>query len=422
MEASSVYVSLITAPGYLPVRELNVGTGRGKERVEEIVRMGRGGTVVGRTVERGTGRALSGVRVLVRGERERDRYSPGGPEATSVTDAEGRFRFEGVDSGAIRVEIRPEASYAQVDRRATVDHARTRDLGEIELTPGGATVRGRVVQGSGEEGVADVEISLAPDQRTPGEIRTARTGRGGAYEFSGLPAGKYTASLVSPLRRSAVELQEGETEELDFRLGSGQVRGVVLFRGRPVPVASVGLVHRQSAAGVFGVTDTSGRFLLENLESGRWKARLEGQVDGAHRVMELDLHLSEGETVDREFVLGGRVVRGKVTDREGNPVDGAAVRLVSSASQAGTGDGEYLSSSNSRGEWVFYTVGPGTYTAAASSRRDGFSDPQSIEVAGAQDPSETVLVLKGKERTGRLVSVALSFPEGKPVREAVVRL
>ncbi|HEV2201780.1 MAG TPA: TonB-dependent receptor [Bryobacteraceae bacterium] len=81
-----------------------------------------------------------------------------------------------------------------------------------------ATLRGQVTDPSGAA-ITGATVALAS---TAGDIRSAQTGPGGAYQFGNLPTGAYsiriTASGFAEYSRPSVELAEGRFVTLDVRL------------------------------------------------------------------------------------------------------------------------------------------------------------------------------------------------------------
>lgn len=124
---------------------------------------------------------------------------------TFVTDADGRFRLEHLQSSSIQISVG------------------MRELGAIELAEGETTatitmprklgaIRGRVVEGGIP--AADVWVSASPRDRFDLPVRT-RTRVDGSFELTGLLAGPYTLSLPndSPLS-GTLEAETGATVTL----------------------------------------------------------------------------------------------------------------------------------------------------------------------------------------------------------------
>jgi hypothetical protein len=165
------------------------------------------GTILGQVT--GEGVPLPGVVVELTGPVNR----------VTETDAEGRYRFEGVPSGAYVVSVRnlpPDAAFPAVSRTASLTRGSTLGVdfqGNFIRT---ASISG-VVQARGQ-GVSGVAVNLAgPD------AATATTGNGGTFSFPALRAGFYEvvisgfpSSITFVSTRSTVTLQPGQDHAMQF--------------------------------------------------------------------------------------------------------------------------------------------------------------------------------------------------------------
>jgi hypothetical protein len=164
---------------------------------------------------------------------------------------------------------------------------------------GTATIRGHIVRTDGPP-LARAEVRLATTEKA-GPPRTATTDESGAYEFTALPAGRYTltamktgyVSLQFGQRRAfeagqAILLKAGETRErVDVALPRhGAVTGrIVDENGEPLEGVSVSVTEIRSVGGrrriaaVPGVqarqTNELGRFRVYGLPPGDYAVRAE---------------------------------------------------------------------------------------------------------------------------------------------------
>ena len=165
------------------------------------------GTILGQVT--GEGVPLPGVVVELTGPVNR----------VTETDTEGRYRFEGVPTGAYVVSVRnlpPDAAFPAVSRTASLTPGSTLSVdfqGNFIRT---ASISG-VVQARGQ-GLSGVTVTLAGPDAT-----TTQTGSGGSFSFPALRAGFYevvisgfpsTITFVST--RSTVTLQPGQDHAMQF--------------------------------------------------------------------------------------------------------------------------------------------------------------------------------------------------------------
>jgi protocatechuate 3,4-dioxygenase beta subunit len=125
-----------------------------------------------------------------------------------VSDQDGRVEIPGLLEGHYRVRIE-HAEFASWDSENSlpVRENETQDLGRIELFRGG-TVVGTVKDASGKR-VNSALVRLSSLDLSNGEMREARTGLAGVFEFKNVRPGRYRLSATRPAA-------EGETQVLDL--------------------------------------------------------------------------------------------------------------------------------------------------------------------------------------------------------------
>lgn len=165
------------------------------------------GTILGQVT--GEGVPLPGVVVELTGPVNR----------VNETDAQGRYRFEGIPTGAYVVSVRnlpPDAAFPAVSRTASLTPGSTLSVdfqGNFIRT---ASISGEV-QARGQ-GVGGVTVTLAgPD------ASTVQTGSGGSFSFPALRAGAYEvvitgfpSTITFASTRSTVALQPGQHHVMQF--------------------------------------------------------------------------------------------------------------------------------------------------------------------------------------------------------------
>jgi protocatechuate 3,4-dioxygenase beta subunit len=216
----------------------------------------------------------------------------------------------------------------------------------------GLAIRGIVVDSQGDP-VAEVNVHARPKPKPGDDPRGQRTSQWGAeteadgtFELAGLIAGSYELGVWNgdypPLPEPAiVELAEGRDVE-DLRLvlpATGSLKGIVRDEaGEPVAGVTVtsGLVDTWSRAQAR--TGDDGRFHFEHVQTGRHRVTAEsgwfeqmrapGTTDDDVQG-ELVEVTAEG-TAEVELVVEQRagIIRGRVLDSDGGPVDDAFVDAV----------------------------------------------------------------------------------------------
>ncbi|MEO6710577.1 MAG: carboxypeptidase-like regulatory domain-containing protein, partial [Planctomycetota bacterium] len=171
----------------------------------------------------------------------------------TVSDSEGRFRFEGVARGTYLLGV-TESGTSAIDHEPLVVKDSLLDLGDVALHPG-AVLGGRVIVPTGRS-VAGLVIDL-DDNRAGAKATTDSNGR---FRFAGLPAGVHklileevAGSIVDPPALE-VELAAGEQREVLYdvsRSGACQVTLTILVDSQPaanvdVELSTVALVEPPS--------------------------------------------------------------------------------------------------------------------------------------------------------------------------------
>ena len=233
--------------------------------------------LAGRVVDP-AGEPVAGARVNLSAERQRGGAMSMRMAGNTTSDDEGRFLFEEVEPGTLRVMASAEGR--QPAELAGVQAVPGRDIADLELVLApGATVSGRVLDAEGRP-AAGVMVQPIDDDR-PGSSRIFRgtTADGeGWYVLDGLPTGPRSIAAEDEQGQRAVgeiDVRPGENR-LDLRLAGGaEVAGrVVDAEGSPVAGAEVGLLPAgQRWSRVQATTGADGTFRFEGVESGEYRVR-----------------------------------------------------------------------------------------------------------------------------------------------------
>lgn len=209
-------------------------------------------------------------------------YYSTGPQ--SVTDTEGRFRFESLPFQDFALEV-TAAGYAF--KRSEERKVATEDIDDIVivLSPG-ASIEGRVVSPSGD-GVADASLQLDRGIHTiggsprPGTVTIGKTGVEGAFSIESLEPGdevKITA-IAGDFAPGEVTLNLSPGEHkggVEIRLKESlTIEGHVLDNyDKPIDAT---VYHTKIMPPVFVRTDQRGFFKLTRLDSGTVTVRAVSQ-------------------------------------------------------------------------------------------------------------------------------------------------
>lgn len=296
------------------------------------VSLSQGGTLVGRVEP-----ASAGVAV---------RWRSGtwsGPSAQTVTDAEGRFRFEGLPEELVSLDAEGPAGAATARARAGDDvvlvlrrgfvTVRLRDESGAPVTDGVLTAR------SLDTGAARRQLVLAPDGVTRLDLPTGR------WELSLEVAGRGRSAPTT------VTVGEGGAEATLSLESSVVVTGRVIERASGLPISGARV---EAFSGEFGrasrlsvLTDARGEFQLPPVpRSGTLGASREGfasqwrrVADGARWDVALEKlppqHPAQGDFTQFEGV-------GMTLDARSGPVMVALVSEGSPAERAGVQVGDQI--------------------------------------------------------------------------------
>ncbi len=319
----------------------------------------------------------------------------------ALVDAELRFALDGIVAGvSYQIECDP-AMFAPAETEALVKAGETTVV-ELSL-PRGARVEGRVVDGEG----APVE-GAAVSVRFDGRRRTT-SDAAGRFALAGIAPGPARVSAVvegaMPVTVELEPLEDGAViGDLEIVVGVGlALRGLVRWPdGAPAAGVRVVASERSSGGHAWGLielgaqTDDAGRFEIAGLEAKRFdvSARAEPRAedlgpDAPRRPQEWTALVSDvaaGQDVVLE--LGrGLVLRGRVVDDRGQPVERFRIQAAEETEQAHwlARFGAELSHAFRDADGAFELKGltPGRWRVIASAAQHADSAALVVDVPGA---------------------------------------
>jgi protocatechuate 3,4-dioxygenase beta subunit len=324
----------VSSPGYRPAEVSGIEIAEGETKEGVVVALKKGAVISGRVLDprRGTGVPNASVSWtegsdasgMGAGMAVLARLDAGGGTA-ATTDADGRFRFDGLPSGKITLSAE-HPDFVEVSKQIELD-----DETSVDLTLGlGGSISGTVVGKDGRTGIpgADVLLRDQGGSFTMGDD-SARADASGNFSFEHLKAGRYGVSARSNAGASAwKDVVLGESQRLDgvlLEMAAGAtIRGTV----SGLPAGKVGGIRVFASTKDYQdsvSTGDDGRFTLRDVPSG--VVRLTASTPfPAMRSTSKNVDVPEGATeVPAEIVFEGNSrLAGRVT-RGDKPLTGAFV-------------------------------------------------------------------------------------------------
>ncbi|MHC5049725.1 MAG: carboxypeptidase regulatory-like domain-containing protein [Planctomycetota bacterium] len=328
---------------------------------------------------------------------------------SAVTDAEGRYRIDGLSLGKGRIEIRARNLVDVESRDLSIDSVAGPPL-EFALLEG-QTVVGRVLDARAG-GVAGVRVRVDGDS-----IKESVTSGGGDYRITGLEPGYVTLTASAaeyPQVEARVLVPAGRQAYRDITVhrGAAVAGRVADSAGRPVAGAMVNVLGRMED---WVVSGEEGEFTLYGVSTDGG-ARITA-THGEYLTANADeLRLRAGELFEGlELVMRrGGSVRGQVVTTENEPAEGVTVGLKVIEAEAGASD-ILDPTTDAQGAFLISRVPPGRYRVVVRDRSESSSQEVELGAEGALVDDVLVVLSATAPIEGRVQDAS-----GTPVRGAVV--
>ena len=333
----------VTAAGFTQGRAQNINVEDGKPVENVEVQLEHGTHVTGR-VTSADGAPLSGVSVMVMAGGMR-RF-PGGPgTSASVTDANGEYSLENVESGEKTFTFE-RSGYLATQKSATISGSDARVDAQMNT---GLRITGIVVTDSGvPQADASVTASSASDSAFGG--RSTRTDANGQFEMADLTPGRYSFSASKAGYASGnvkdVDITSGAPVRITLQAGGTITGHITGLSAEEIPRAGVTAQAGNNRAS--GTIDSGGNYRIEGAPVGT--ARVIASVGGgmnARITPPQSVQVEPGGNVQVDLAFASGSVRGRLT-RDGKGLAQAIVMFMPRPGQNGSmarttadGDGNY---------------------------------------------------------------------------------
>lgn len=251
-----------------------------------------------------------------------------GAAATGLTtDAEGRFRIDGVAPGTIQIRVQGPPHAPAISPPMRVGPGEVRSELRIVL-PDGGEVSGRVLDSGGYPVGFMVVMLHAEREPVP---RTMVTEEDGTFSFGGVLGDAVLTALPTdqPAARERFAVRQGERKVVNLRLSTDlkDVRGRVRdARNFPIAGARVSLVSLRSNTPFerSTFTDEDGTFLFAAVPEPPLQVSVDHPAYAPYQSPVIQNRETELRVV---LAMGGAVVGTVIDERSGDPIADARVTI-----------------------------------------------------------------------------------------------
>jgi protocatechuate 3,4-dioxygenase beta subunit len=386
-------------------------------------------SLTGTVVDATSGAPVEGARVSVQSsgfgwDRKSDR-----------TDAEGKFRVQGLTPGRYVAEARTERGYGRTEGSSLVGLGQNVEGVVVRVHPA-LRIQGKVMIKGDKPTVCEDGYAWFRDEAN-NRWASGRTDPDGTITAEGVVPGKYTVSAGCKGyanvkdKLDPIELKDKDLLGLVWEVeGGGTIRGRVLTK-QGEAIADVEVNARTTGGGVrdqqrwsSDQSKADGTYELEGLRAATYLLEPDAKTAVAPRDgFKVDVPM--GKVVEKDLILeDGGTIEGLVVDEQGKPVEGVKVNANSIENDWNwRWDGG--AKSDASGKFKLDGIRPGEYRVVASKgwfetlRKPGTTDDE-------QHPGEKAVVRVGETTKARLVIEAqggtikgvVVDADGKPVSDA----
>jgi protocatechuate 3,4-dioxygenase beta subunit len=375
--------------------------------------LSRPGLLEGRVVRGGQG--VAGVEVQASGELE---------VLTALTDAQGRFAFQGVRQGSYALEARAGMELAvgmtYLENGAPVEPI------VLELQPC-ATLEGQVL--SGPRPLAEAVVFLTSEERS-WETSSDASGR---YALECVRPGPFLVSVDAPGFQPRLVTQEqqdplapGERRKVDWTLQEAAAFDgqVVDPRGQGIPDAVLTMTAVDAegtpvsdGAQAVEQSDAEGRFSLDGLAPGAYQLTIDVPEGLGTHTERVQLPLKDARFVMARQEPGPGLVVGTVVDEQGQPLEDVIVQAEPRGEMEGAwvapvktnAVGQFRLRKLARGPWRVFATREGVHLEVEEPAR------ADVEIHGPEPVTVQLQLASGLELSGEVVD-----ERGAPVTSAWV--
>jgi hypothetical protein len=386
--------------------QVHLGLGQTSESVE--IRVHPMALIEGRVVIAGSAAGCPEGNVLLTRIDQTER-------SWATTDDEGNVSLRGVRPGEYQVEVDCTGQVSG-DAYPNLTVASADLLGQVWEVREGQAIRGLVVDSEGKP-VSEASVSarmVVDASNARAQVTSAWAGEcedDGSFELAGLLAGRYEitvrAEQPAPDAPLVVDLPAG-ADRNDVRielLATGTITGRVIDEhGTPQPGANAQARPLGKRGRASAMTDDEGNFVIEHVRAGEVRVQAGVGMWGSSSMRapgssddDVQGELVEviaGQTLDVELRVESRtgVIRGRVLDEHGAPVDDAFISSERQSDSATASAGQSRSSirwgggspilSDVDGSFTIDELAPGNYMVRAHRRGGGEAIAESVPVGG----------------------------------------
>lgn len=384
----------VFAPGWLAPEPLEITLP--PETDEELVLVVRAGNVLEGRVTTTAGDPVEQARVLCH-------------EQVDATDAEGRYRMQGLPEGTARLEVTHSEYPSQVEEIALEEGDNRFDV----TLPDGVPVAGRVVDPSGEPVPGARFVLERDDLRNRIDYFTV-TDAEGELRLASVSAGTYRLEVSHPglatLERHDFVVGEEPIENQEWVLEpSGVVTGYIV--GLELDRLARTTVQAEDDQGRVrpGRVRYDGAYRIEGLATGPWRLRAWTE-DGSRQAQKRIVLTSPGEEAVHDLELGTQLTLSGEVRVDGEPLVGARISL------RGLDSSVYRSVlSDHEGRFRMEDVAAGRYHLGVAHGRELVVHNETFELDGDR---EVILDLAPAQLSGRV----LADDTGQGVADALIVL